>query len=306
MLSRNNELITVANISSAIDIILYSLSSASKRQYEHTYKLWNQFARLRGWKPSEVTAHHVIEFLEASEVSHRTQQARLSHLRKLVHAIYAEYPDNLLAKRMYEGLKLLKLKRTDSEKQSRRAKVTLTSKQVHNALDVFADDTKVHTRNRAMLAILLYCGVRRSELVALQWQDINLDEMLITVEHGKGDKSRTIPILGGHEYIQAWHIIAGHRTYVFSGMAKGDKFGDDKPMTTHAVYKVISKVQKELNLDKLSPHDFRRTLITNAIEAGTPLNIVQGIAGHENSEMTMEYAKKKDAKAMRTLTKLTY
>ena len=45
-------------------------------------------------------------------------------------------------------------------------------------------------RNDVMIRLLVYTGLRRSELVALRWTDINVEDLTITVRHGKGDKER--------------------------------------------------------------------------------------------------------------------
>lgn len=306
MLSRNETSITVASITNAVDIILYSLSDASKRQYRHTYKLWNQFCKAQAIQASQLTASNVITFLESADVSHRTKQARLSHLRKLVQAVLAESPASLEAKSMNEQLKLLKLQRSSDERRARREKTSLSQAQVYDAFKVFNEDSRVHIRNRALLAILLYCGLRRAEIVELQWTDIDLESKQLTVHAGKGDKERTIPILGGFEHIQAWHAITGHRVYVFCGMSIGDKLNDDKPMHTNSVYKMTKHVQQVLGLSKLSPHDFRRTLIKGMINKNTPINVVKAIAGHENAETTMMYAEEKNAETLRTLAELPY
>jgi len=69
---------------------------------------------------------------------------------------------------------------------------------------------------------------------------------------------------------------------------------------------VIKQVETVLGLEGLSPHDFRRTLLTDLINSGTPVNIAQAIAGHANAQTTLAYAEIADAEEMRHRAKLSY
>ena len=292
---------------SAIDIVTYALSETSQRQYRHTFEQWLDFCEGQGIASSDMRAQHLIAFLESSDLSHRTKQARLSHLRRLLQALHAQVPEDPRIRSMYEQAKLLKVKRLAAEKaQAPRPEYRLSKEQVYQALQVFDDDTKRHARNRAMLALLLYCGLRRAELVALQWADIDLENKRLTVRHGKGDKPRRIPILGGLSYLKRWYAIAGTRRFVFCGFRKGDHMAADQPIKTNAVWVVIKQVENVLGLEGLSPHDFRRTLLTDLINSGTPVNIAQAIAGHATAQTTLAYAEIADAEEMRHRAKLSY
>ena len=295
----------------AIGIVTYNLSDTSRRQYVLTFRKWMAFCAENGLHPAQMTAGNIIRFLDSDNLAHRTKQARLSHLRKLLEALHAMSPGNQDIESLYKQIQLLRVKRSETEKQSTEHKHIenrLTTEQVFEALRYYGDETRLHTRNRAMLAILLFCGLRRAELVALQWDDIDMTpgKEQIHVKHGKGDKERFVPIIGGLKYIRDWHFMTAGRTFVFCGIRKGDKFREDKPVATNAVWRVLKPVEAALGLEGLSPHDARRTVITDMIESGTPVNVVQAFVGHANAQTTLGYAKRHDAETLRAKIKLSY
>jgi integrase len=222
---------------------------------------------------------------------------------------------------MYEQAKLLKIKTSAEERYSERTKNTLKPLQVLEVLEAWGPNgkrtdkhnydanPKLYKRNRALLAVLLYAGLRRSEAVALKWADIDFENETLLVRHGKGDKARTVPFLGNiADYLLEWREISGDRQFVFCGFRKGDHLAKDEPMKDQAVYEVLQETGKALGIDYLSPHDMRRTLLTAALANGASVANMQFIAGHARPETTLGYAKVKDAKEVqgRVKNKLPY
>ena len=298
----------VPTIETALDVVLYSLSATSKRQYQHTFKQWLQFAQANGFHPVVLSPEHIIGFIESADLAHRTKSTRLSHLRKLLETMHAQQPDNVQIESWYKQVKLLKVKRNPETSHTEREKHALKPKQIHDAFAVWSGDSKLHKRNRALLAILFYAGLRRSEVAVLQWRDIDLDSGLITVQHGKGDKARTVPMLSEtqRECLRDWYDVTQGRTYVFCGMRKGDRLEADKPMSTNAIWNVVKATGEIIGIDNLAPHDARRTLLTNALQSGANVADAQFIAGHSNPQTTLGYAVVKDAKEVAGRVKLNY
>ena len=93
----------------------------------------------------------------------------------------------------YDAVKsFLKVHATDDDKiRPERVKRTLSPHEATALLGVWRNDNgDIGIRNDVMIRLLIYTGLRRSELVALRWSDINFEDMTITVRHGKGDKER--------------------------------------------------------------------------------------------------------------------
>jgi integrase/recombinase XerD len=119
---------------------------------------------------------------------------------------------------------------------------------------------------------------------------------IITVRHGKGDKKREVPFLGEIEkYLSPWKTASAGRVYVFCAIRKGDHFGNDKPMNTKNIYEILRETGDSIGIEFLAPHDMRRSLITNALNAGASLSDMQFVAGHSQPATTLRYAKVKSA-----------
>jgi integrase len=291
----------------ALQVLLYSLSDSSKRQYEHSLREWLRFAEARGIPPSAMTALNLIAFLEQSGLGQRSKQARLSHLRKLLETLHAADPGNVALETMVKQAKLLKIKRSQESPTKERETHALSPKQIYAAFAVWQGQNLKALRNRALLAVLVYAGLRRSEAAALKWTDIEFEQGVLTVRHGKGDKRRDIPFLSEIAgYLRDWQAVCGPRAFVFCALRKGDKLAADAPMSTKAIYEVLRETGDAIGIDFLAPHDMRRSLITNALSAGASVVDMQFVAGHSQAATTLRYAKVKDAQEVKGRVKLPY
>ena len=141
-------------------------------------------------------------------------------------------------------------------------------------------------RDLAMIDLLYSTGIRVGELVGLNISDINFEERECVV-YGKGDKERKV-------YFDAkakLHL----QNYIESRQ-------DDNPalfITLDAPYdrlKIsgveirVRELGRKLQMDKIHPHKFRRTMATRAIDKGMPIEQVQKILGHSQIDTTMQYA----------------
>lgn len=308
-MNQNSEIFPTMDLQAAIELLLYSLSPTSKRIYANTFAAWQRFAQSQAFPTFAMSPNNLIAFLESEKLSHSSKQARLSHLRRLLQAVHAANPNTPAIQSMYEQAKLLKVKRSaDAKPENERNKTALVRQQVFQAFAVWNEDTKLHRRNRALLAVLFYAGLRRSEAAVLLWDDLDLEQGMVHVRHGKGDKERTIPFLGDETpilFLSAWKDCLEKRHFVFCGIRKGDHMDVDKPMTDQAVYNVIKATSAIVGLD-FAPHDARRTLLTRALAAGSNVKDMQFIAGHANAETTLGYAIVKDAHEVKARAKLDY
>ena len=140
-------------------------------------------------------------------------------------------------------------------------------------------------RDLAMIDLLYSTGIRVGELVGLNRTDINFGERECVV-YGKGDKRRV-------------YFDAKSKLHLQDYLKERV---DDNPalfVTLDAPYErlKISGVEirvrelgRKLNMDKIHPHKFRRTMATRAIDKGMPIEQVQKILGHSQIDTTMQYA----------------
>lgn len=294
------------NLRQALRLMTSRLSATSHRNYSHTITRWREYCKQQHPQinPADLSADHVLGYLDSLDLARSTKQTQLTHLRVLAQALHTSDVRNVLFDQNYKQLCQVGLPKDGNNPTGKtRERKSLAPAQVFEALRHWPQNTLTGIRNRALLAVLFYAGLRRSEAVALRWDDMDFEQGLITVRHGKGDKARTVPFAGKGEAIamlKRWRDQIPTYEHVFISISKGDKLGADKPISTEAV-RLICKASGDFK-----PHDARRTLITNALAAGTSVADAQFMAGHANPSTTLGYAVIKDANEVKGRLKLPY
>lgn len=144
-------------------------------------------------------------------------------------------------------------------------------------------------RDRALLEVLYSGGLRVSELVGLDLQDLDLDSGLATIR-GKGRKER-LALLGPQavEAIQTWSPI---RQALWKPRAKDALFlnKNGTRLTTRSVGRLLEKYLASAGLDpRTSPHTLRHSFATHLLDAGADIRSVQELLGHRNLSTTQIY-----------------
>lgn len=140
-------------------------------------------------------------------------------------------------------------------------------------------------RDRAIISLMLFAGLRIAETTALTLDDIDLNRNRVHIQHGKGDKERhAIYEPEVSEWIRAWLAVRKSATpFVFV-----DRWG--KHLTISGVYKIVKRAAKRAGV-KVNPHMLRHTFATEFWNAGGQPYDLQLLMGHERIETTMIYAK---------------
>ncbi len=156
------------------------------------------------------------------------------------------------------------------------------------------DHTNSGVRDMAIIAILFSCGLRRAELVGLDPEHFDPETGKITILNGKGNKDRECFVRnGGKAAVIKWLAIRGDEAgKLFTPINKSGKIRLD-PMTTNAVYNMLRKRGDQAGLRRFSPHDLRRTLISNMLEI-TDVITVQKFVGHSDPKTTALYDRRGD------------
>lgn len=138
-------------------------------------------------------------------------------------------------------------------------------------------------RDRAIIAFLLSTGCRVSEMVQLNRDDVHLDSLECTVL-GKGNKERTVYLSGvaGMHLRDYLHERTDNVPALFVGKRK-------ERLTAGGVRRMMRELEIATNVEHVHPHKFRRTLATNLIRHGMPIQEVASILGHDKLDTTMQY-----------------
>jgi len=153
-------------------------------------------------------------------------------------------------------------------------------------------------RNRALLAVLYGAGLRITEGLAIKKADIDFKNHLVVIHNGKGGKARTVslmPIMFQH--IEVWierraKIGLNGRGPLFCTHTQGEQLKQSGgPLMANYVRAFLKRLAtKVVGLEKrLHSHAFRHSLANALMEAGTPLNAIQGQLGHASPTTTGRY-----------------
>jgi integrase/recombinase XerD len=140
-------------------------------------------------------------------------------------------------------------------------------------------------RDNMLLKCMYYLGLRNSEIRTLKIEDIDTINSTVKVIQGKGKKDRYVPIPAGFSgELKAY--IKGRSFFLFGGRNSEGTLSDRhirRIVKTHAVAAGIRKAEE------IHPHTLRHSYATHLQNSGTPLNVIQGMLGHERIETTTIY-----------------
>jgi integrase len=166
----------------------------------------------------------------------------------------------------------------------------LTLEQAQALLDAPPRDSLRGKRDRALLAFLLGCGLRRDELANLTWDRIGQreDRWVVVDIEGKGDRVRSVPMPPwAKSALDRWTTAAGIRSgQLFRAITQKGDVGNR--LTPQAVYLIVRGYADRLGI-RVTPHDLRRTFAKLAHRGNSPLEQIQLSLGHESILTTERY-----------------
>jgi integrase len=151
----------------------------------------------------------------------------------------------------------------------------------------------VRSRDRAILLVGIGAGLRCSEICSLNLSDIDFKNGVLIVKEGKGRKHRQIYL--ATDILQALNEWTKYRNTnadaLFCKINKGGKVTGCRLSSSGLDY-MLSSLQALSGVEKFTPHDLRRTFITQLLEKGVDLNTVRQLAGHSDVSTTTRYDKR--------------
>lgn len=155
-------------------------------------------------------------------------------------------------------------------------------------LDSFAPENVLGLRDMAMWEVMYGAGVRVSELVGLDRNDVDLEDGWLRAL-GKGDKERIVPIGGKaigalKRYLARRHeLVDGDTEAIFLNNRGGR-------LSTRSVRRLLKNYLIEAGLDpEISPHGLRHSFATHLLDSGADLRGIQELLGHKNLSTTQRY-----------------
>lgn len=224
--------------------------------------------------PQQITTDDLRRYLTEYQVQRNSSRVTIDNIRRILSTFFSWLEDE-------DFIVKSPIRRIHKVKTAKILKDTYTDE----ALELMRDNCG-SLRDLAMIDLLASSGMRVGEMVALNRDDINFNERECVV-FGKGSKERPV-------YFDARTKI--HlRNYL-------DSRTDNNPalfvslrapfdrLLIGGVESRLRQLGRQLNLPKVHPHKFRRTLATSAIDKGMPIEQVQQLLGHQKIDTTMHYA----------------
>jgi len=285
-----NDLVTIEKIAQWEKLKMLVLDSVSspitKRVYNmalNEFMAWFQQAPRPGFTKATVSAWRVS--LEERRLGSSSIIIRMSAIRKLA----AEAADNgLLAPELAQGISRVKSVKSTGIRVGN----WLSQRQAQALLSAPDITTMCGLRDRAILAVLLGCGLRRSEVAALTFTHVQQRDgrWCIVDLVGKHGRVRTAPMPAWVKVaIDGWTSPSGVATgHVFrpvkrNGRIIGERLGEK------VVWQMLRRYAAELGVPGIAPHDLRRTCAKLCRAAGGDLEQIQLLLGHASVQTTERY-----------------
>jgi integrase/recombinase XerC len=172
-------------------------------------------------------------------------------------------------------------------KQDRLLPRVLTVDDVLRLLDAPRNDGETGLRDRAVIETLYSTGIRASELIGINHDDINRHDRLIRIR-GKGRKERIVPVgQKALDAIDAYGAVQKRRpaneTAVFTNPS-------GKRLTARTVQRIVGTYRKIAGISQsASPHTLRHSFATHLLESGADLRSIQELLGHASLSTTQRY-----------------
>jgi site-specific recombinase XerD len=269
--------------------------------YRDTFKLLLTFfeetknLRAECIRMETITKDSVIEFLEwlerARNCSIATRNQRLSALHAFLRIVQKESPDNL-----FEVQKILAL---PVKKKPKPAISFLSADEMKILLEQPDRNCESGKRDLVLMAVLYDTAARVQELIDLTRRDIRLDKPAVITLHGKGQKTRQVPIMENTRHILAEYLNRYNAPAGFTQQDAPVFYNQQKrKLTRRGIAYIINKHiemarhnSKLHNNGTITPHVFRHSRAMHMLQAGINLVYIRDFLGHANVTSTEVYAR---------------
>lgn len=167
---------------------------------------------------------------------------------------------------------------------------------IQKMLEVCYRDTNkiLGTRDAALIALLYLIGPRREEISKLVLSDFDPVEGGLRLQ-GKGRKERMVYVVGEClEKLQAWLDIRGDNPGRLFYHIERNGTAQDEGISGNAIWSVVNRRSSAAGIDKTTPHDFRRSAVSNLLDAGVDPITIAAITGHASVEMVKRYDRRSE------------
>lgn len=286
---------TASPVNAALAYLATLHSKASRKSMAsklNVFSRWAGYNDLRDCEWAKLKTEHVLAFMAKQEkdgISASTTNCYLAALKGVAKSAW-------LARTMDHEDYL----RIESLKQRRYYRLpagrSLSYDESHKLIDECDLDTMIGARDRAMIALMLGCGLRRGEVPGLRAEKYDRINRSLTLI-GKGDKERKVflpgPVAQTLEiWISRWRGTG--EGYLFGRIYKNGRLSLTEPLDPSSVGRITRLRMESANHEKASAHDLRRTFATRLLGNNVDIVTVKNMMGHANIATTAMYDRRGD------------
>ena len=270
------------------------LAANTVQSYRRDLALWRRFCAQEGIDGAAPSDSNVTEFLDrlrtgkapASKPFAPSSVARiLVSLRSFYRFCGRE-----------KGLKTDPTAKVGAPKRPRSIPKAIPLEDVERVLEQ-PDGSLLGVRDRAILETLYGAGLRISELVGLDVDDVDLEEGSVLVRTGKGSKSRRVPVGRAAVAATGAYLTGTRPELVRRRAAAGPRSGAAAflnarggRLTRQGCWKILKTYARRAGVgEKVSPHTLRHSFATHMLDAGADIRVVQELLGHASLATTQVY-----------------
>ncbi|WP_387492640.1 tyrosine-type recombinase/integrase [Photorhabdus sp. RM96S] len=288
--------------------VAYLISLGSKRSRQAMGYFLNIIARMIGYQDlgdcawSALRRHHVQAVLEMLRDAGKAPATINTYLSALKGVALEAWTMKQLDTDSFQHIKQVR-----SVKGSRLPKGRALDKKEIRALffTCETDRSSRGLRDAAIMGVLLGCGLRRSEVVALSYENIICREQALKVR-GKGNKERLSYMPASTwERLMKWveEVRGDYPGPLFPRIRRFDDVTNNR-MSDQAIYHILDTRRVEAGLDKFAPHDLRRTFASALLDNGEDLITVKDAMGHASVATTQKYDRRGDERLKKASQRL--
>lgn len=245
------------------DLRLKNYSENTRENYISQVKTFLEHFNGSATKPSEISERAIKEWLLLAK-STNTLKQRISAV-KLFYELTGKQP--------------LKFKHIEYPRASKKLPIVLSADEIQRMFDACEN-----LKHRAILALLYACGLRVSELINLKWENIDRSRQIINIIAAKGNKDRQVQLpIALIKLLENYWYQYKSKEYVINGQ-------NSLKYSETSVLQIIKQLAKKAKINKrVYTHLIRHCCFTHMVEAGTDINLIQRLAGHNSVKTTMIY-----------------
>ncbi len=155
-----------------------------------------------------------------------------------------------------------------------------------------ASESSYPQRDTALIELLYGTGMRISELVGLDLDDLDAESTTVLVT-GKGNKQRLIPV-GGYALKAFETYVEGERRELLARLRSGGSHKAflntrGRPLSRQSAWEIVSRAADRAEIEGVTPHSFRHSYATHLLERGADVRTVQELLGHSSVTTTQIY-----------------